>query len=356
MLCDRERGARVKNPDGNRIAVTAPMRPLCAPLDVHQGFAAEIIKNASFREKRASFRQKMPRILSKFFEIPDRRAPRTAAPWERLGLVYLEERGAAPERPKSNMLVNNLTQQIIFRIFLTNRSRKPAEWDQAGFLLLKKIFRKIAKAPGTAVWRRDFVRLSGAEQGMIDLKELHTALRTLLKQTEENESAGVFSEISEEKLKRTFTKILRGISERSRTAVSPDIRIMRQERSLLKLLTVRYADRFPKEPPASASPKKMIADLSALLPPAQTDGVRAKDDYARPLPPIEYRREQPREQAGSMPSQRPRVVNRRQTQTGTPVITGRLENFSREEINRLADQIYTQIETRVLRERRRAGM
>lgn len=413
----------MENPNRSRITVIAPFKPLCVPLDVDQSFANEIF---------------------------DRRAQRIAAPWERLGLVYLAEHAAAPERSKSDILVNNLTQQIIFRVFLTNRSRKLVEWDQAGFALLKKIFRKITKARESAARRWEAVRSRGMGGGAIEPKELHTVLKVLLKQTEENERSGNLSGISEEKLKRTLTKVLRGISERTRTNFSSDIRITKQRKALLKLLTVKYADWLSKEPVVSAAQGKSVfgtvlpfvnpqnvfstnqpesaakrywetearpiygkeelfrertREVSLLrgslgsrldsrtleeldkivkraysvnpaktqsgavlrtvensehtvmlIPPAQTDGVRANDDYARQLPPIEYKRDQPREQAEPMSPKRSRVINRRQTQTGTPAITGRLENFSREEINRLADKIYAQIETRVLRERRRAGM
>lgn len=409
----------MENPNGNRITVIAPFRPLCVPFDVDQSFA-------------------------------DRRAQRIAAPWERLGLVYLAEHGAAPGRSKSDILVNNLTQQIIFRIFLTDRSRKPVEWDQAGFVLLKKIFRKVAKARELTARRWEAVHSHGTGHGAIEPKELHTVLRLLLKQTEENERSGNLSGISEEKIKRTLTRVLRGISERPRTNFSSDIRITQQRKALLKLLTVQYADWTPKKPAVPAAQIKSVfgtvlrfvnppndfppdrpesaakryeeiesrpiqgkeglfrertreisllrgsfgsrpdsrtleeldkiikraysansarpqggavfrtvensEHMVMLIPPAQPDRVRANDGYARQLPPIEYKRDQSREQAESLISKRPRVINRRQTQTGTLAITGKLENFSREEINRLADKIYAQIETRVLRERRRAGM
>ncbi len=413
----------MENPNRNRITVIAPFKPLCVPLEVDQSFAEEMF---------------------------DRRVQRIAAPWERLGLVYLAEHAAAPERSKSDILVNNLTQQIIFRVFLTNRSRRPIEWDQAGFVLLKKIFRKITKAREWAARRWETVRSRGMGHGAIEPKELHTVLRFLLKQTEENESSGSLSGVSEEKLKRTLTKVLRGIPERSQANFSSDIRITKQRKALLKLLTVRYADWIPREPSVSTTQRKSVfgtvlrfvnppndfptdqpenaakrykeieartihgkeefflehtregsllrgsfggrldsrtleeldkiiqraysanpanqrggavfrtvensEHMVMLIPPAQTNGVRANDDYARQLPPIEYKRDQPREQTEPLTPKRPRVINRRQTQTGTPAITGRLENFSREEINRLADKIYAQIETRVLRERRRAGM
>ena len=406
MLCDREMkgDARVENPNRNRITVIVPFKPLCVPLDVDQSFADEIF---------------------------DRRAQRIAAPWERLGLVYLAEYSAPSEQSKSDILVNNLTQQIIFRVFLTNRSRRPVEWDQAGFVLLKKIFRKIAKARESAARGWEAVHSRGMRHGAISSREFYTALRLLLKQTEENEKFDNLSEISVEKLKRTLTRVLRGISEQPRTNISPDIRITQHRKALLKLLTVKYADflsdreGFAENPTGhsesaarrydeieirpirgkeelfgehtregslghgslgnrldsrtleeldkiikraySANPAKPQGravfrtvenseHMVMLIPPAQTDGYWTNDDYARRPSPIEYKRNQPREPTEPMPPKRSRVINRRQTQTGLPAITGRLENFSREEINRLADKIYAQIETRVLRERRRAGM
>ncbi|MDE7234322.1 MAG: hypothetical protein K2N29_04600, partial [Ruminiclostridium sp.] len=272
------------------------------------------------------------------------------------------------------------------------------------------------------------VHSSGVGHGAIDPREFYTVLQLLLRQTEENEKTGNLSEISVGKLKRTLTRVLRGISEQPRTNVSPDIRITGQGKALLKLLTVRYADflsnreGFAENPtdhsesitrrygeivirpihgkegffgehtrerplprgslgsrldsrtleelnkiikraysvnsamPQDGSAEVKSAPMVMLIPPTETDAYRANDGYTRQLPLIEYKRNQPREQTEPMPQKRPKVINRRQTQTDTPIVTGRLENFSREEINRLADKIYAQIETRVLRERRRVGM
>lgn len=556
----------MENPTVKRIAVTPPLKPLCAPLDADQGFARE---------------------------ISERVARHNAAPWERLGLVYLEEYAAVPERPKSDILVNNLTQQIIFRVFLTNRSHRSSEWDQAGFALLKKIFRRIAKARESSAWRGNTVFSYGTERGAVYLKALDTALRSFLNRAEENEGSGVFSEISGERLKRTLTRVLRGISENTQPNSPIAVRIERQRKALLKILSFRSGDPIPKRPVVSETPKKVIAALSELIggdtarkvyadglsplfpervggpdsflrrynrigyglfsenaanrfttliksvregrtaipgsdfwsvegnpglgrvspafresaenifssvlshengagnvtvrnpsenvfpayheaaagtydekngrgnrgaekeksvlgtvsrfvnqpnafvreresaarrievlsventrdgslfrgslgsrldsrtleelnkmirrayspnesgnaspelvhtgetvfrtvenegravmrdPSAETGGDRTSGGYDRQLPPIEYKRNPSREQAEFMPQKRPKIITRRQTQTGAPAITGRLENFSREEINRLADKIYAQIETRVLRERRRVGM
>lgn len=553
----------MENPTVKRIAVTPPLKPLCAPLDADQGFARE---------------------------ISERGARHNAAPWERLGLVYLEEYAAVPERPKSDILVNNLTQQIIFRVFLTNRSRRSSEWDQAGFALLKKIFRRIAKARESSAWRGNTVFSYGTERGAVYLKALDTALRSFLNRAEENEGSGVFSEISGERLKRTLTRVLRGISENTQPNSPIAVRVERQRKALLKILSFRSGDPIPKRPVVSETPKKVITALSELIrgdtvrkvyadgiatlfpervggpdsflrrynrigyglfsenaanrftaliksvregrtaisgagsdfgsgeiaprvgrvfpafrefaenifssvlyhengagnvtvsnpsenvfsvyheaaagtydekngrgnrgaekeksvlgtvsrfvnqpnalvreresaarrievlfgehtrdvpllrgslgsrldsrtleelnkmirrayspnesgnaspelvhtgetvlrsvenggravmrdPSAETSG-----GYDRQLPPIEYKRNPSLEQTEFTSQKRPKIITRRQTQTGAPAITGRLENFSREEINRLADKIYAQIETRVLRERRRVGM
>ena len=98
-------------------------------------------------------------------------------------------------------------------------------------------------------------------------------------------------------------------------------------------------------------------NMVMLIPPTEMDRYSAENGYARQLPPIEYkqREEQATEQK---PSGKPKVINNTQSSVRSvrSAVSGGFENMTREEINKLADMVYDQIQTRVMRERRRIGM
>ncbi|MGN1341314.1 MAG: hypothetical protein ACI4WS_13560, partial [Oscillospiraceae bacterium] len=99
-------------------------------------------------------------------------------------------------------------------------------------------------------------------------------------------------------------------------------------------------------------------NMVMLIPPAEADRFSAESGYERQLPPIEYKQRPEQEQAEQPSARKPKVINNTQTsvQSVKTAVSGGFENMTREEINRLADMVYDQIQTRVMRERRRIGM
>lgn len=218
---------------GERIAVTAPLKPLCVSFGAKQGPDPA---------------------------MTDGKTRRITAPWEGPGLIYLEEYGAVTERPKSNILVNQLTQQIVFRIFLTNRPYKPSGWNQQEIALLGRIFRGAVKARESAVWRGETVLLRGMGQRPAYSGALAASLRLLLNRAGEYGGTVRFSGISEEKIKRTLTGLLYGIRGNARTDFSSDVRKATRKKELLTPLAVRYADLLFRKTAVSEDVKKNIAE------------------------------------------------------------------------------------------------
>ena len=98
-------------------------------------------------------------------------------------------------------------------------------------------------------------------------------------------------------------------------------------------------------------------EMVMLVPPAQTDSGMAESSYMRSLPPIEHKQREEQTAPRSTPS-KPKVINNTQTsvQTVKNAVSGGFENMTREEINKLTDMVYSQLHTRIMRERRRIGM
>ena len=98
-------------------------------------------------------------------------------------------------------------------------------------------------------------------------------------------------------------------------------------------------------------------NMVMLIPPAEADRYAAESGYARQLPPIEYKQSEEQGQT-EQPAKKPKVINNSQStvQSVRTAVSGGFENMTREEINKLADMVYNQIQTRVMRERRRIGM
>ena len=98
-------------------------------------------------------------------------------------------------------------------------------------------------------------------------------------------------------------------------------------------------------------------NMVMLIPPAEEDRFNAENGYSRKLPPIEYKQPE-KEQEEHSSAKKPKVIYNNQTavQSVKSAVSGGFENMTREEINKLADMVYSQIQTRVMRERRRIGM
>ena len=100
-----------------------------------------------------------------------------------------------------------------------------------------------------------------------------------------------------------------------------------------------------------------IDNMIMLIPPVENDRFSAGSGYTRQLPPIEYKQpDKAQEEESSV--KKPKTINTTQTtvQSVKAAVSGGFENMTREEINKLADMVYSQIQTRVMRERRRIGM
>ncbi|MGN0682726.1 MAG: hypothetical protein ACI4JY_03525, partial [Oscillospiraceae bacterium] len=77
--------------------------------------------------------------------------------------------------------------------------------------------------------------------------------------------------------------------------------------------------------------------------------------YQRQMPPIELKQPQKPEQTETAGSVTKKVVNAKNNDISVKTI-GSIEGLSREDINKLVDKVYDQLETRLLRERRRRGL
>ena len=94
-------------------------------------------------------------------------------------------------------------------------------------------------------------------------------------------------------------------------------------------------------------------DMVMLIPPAQTDRYVTDIGIYRRPPPMELRQYQ----AADIPknTRKKQSLNVKSEPT-VVTASGNAEKMSREELTRLADKVYSQIETRLLRERRRIGL
>ena len=95
-------------------------------------------------------------------------------------------------------------------------------------------------------------------------------------------------------------------------------------------------------------------NIVMLAPPVEMDRFTAESGY-RQLPPIEFR-EKPQPEPPAQTS-KPRVLNevmKEQSKVKAEAPRG-LDGLTREEVSKLADKVYAQIEARIIRERRRMG-
>ncbi|MGN0649834.1 MAG: hypothetical protein ACI4KM_05300, partial [Oscillospiraceae bacterium] len=92
-----------------------------------------------------------------------------------------------------------------------------------------------------------------------------------------------------------------------------------------------------------------------LVPPVEMDRFTAESGY-RQMPPIEFREKQPQPEPPKQTA-KPRVLNevmKEQSKIKAEAPRG-LDSLSREDVSKLADKVYAQIESRIIRERRRMG-
>ena len=98
-------------------------------------------------------------------------------------------------------------------------------------------------------------------------------------------------------------------------------------------------------------------EMVMLVPPSQMDSRLAENGYVRQLPAIDYKQREEQPPQAAAPS-KPKTVNttQRSVQTVRNAAAGGFENMTREEINKLTDIVYKELQTRIMRERRRFGM
>ena len=92
-----------------------------------------------------------------------------------------------------------------------------------------------------------------------------------------------------------------------------------------------------------------------LIPPAEMDRYQAEQGYRRQMPSIELKQPQKPEKTESAGKSTRKAVNSKSEDISVKTI-GSIEGLSREDINKLVDKVYDQLETRLLRERRRRGL
>ena len=95
-------------------------------------------------------------------------------------------------------------------------------------------------------------------------------------------------------------------------------------------------------------------NMVMLTPPRVMDRYQAENGYARQLPPIELK-QKPEPEPQPAAKRKQTVVNAKSEPAEVRAV-GSIDGMSREEINRLVDRVYEQLETRLLKERRRRGL
>ena len=99
-------------------------------------------------------------------------------------------------------------------------------------------------------------------------------------------------------------------------------------------------------------------EMVMLIPPTPMDSAFAENGYVRQLPPIDHKQRGEEQTPQSPVPSKPKVINtsRSSVQIVKNEAAGRFENMTREEINKLTDIVYEQLQTRIMRERRRFGL
>ena len=205
---------------GQPFKVHSPIKPLCVPMKAADGFSEEI----------------SGRFDNRVYSL-----------WERLGLIFLEEKNTRPQISESRIVVNNFTQQVIFRLFSQRNIYRLINFDQPGFVLIDKAYSKARRAKH-AVKRRIAEALEKRiARKTVYARELENAMR-LLSGEYTNES-GLVSEVTDEALNRVLLSVIRK-AKRERTI---------NERSISALVNLNSA--FKKR----ESRKETVRELNSLL-------------------------------------------------------------------------------------------
>jgi len=94
-------------------------------------------------------------------------------------------------------------------------------------------------------------------------------------------------------------------------------------------------------------------NMVMLIPPTEMDRYQAESGYSKQMPPIELKQKpEPEQQAQK---KKKTAINVKDEPVTVKTI-GSIEGMSREEISKLVDKVYEQLEVRLLRERRRHGL
>ncbi len=96
-------------------------------------------------------------------------------------------------------------------------------------------------------------------------------------------------------------------------------------------------------------------NMVMLIPPTEMDRYQAENGYTKQMPPIELKQKAEMEQPKSQPQKKQKAVNVKNEPVNVKTM-GSIEGMSREEISKLVDKVYEQLEVRLLRERRRHGL
>lgn len=96
-------------------------------------------------------------------------------------------------------------------------------------------------------------------------------------------------------------------------------------------------------------------EMIMLVPPVEMDKFQMHSGYKRDLPPIEYHQKQQPKSAEPAPVKPTLNEKMEQSRVTKTVVTKGIDDLSREDIEQLADKIYSQIENRIINERRRSG-
>ena len=94
-------------------------------------------------------------------------------------------------------------------------------------------------------------------------------------------------------------------------------------------------------------------NMVMLIPPTEMDRYQAESGYAKQMPPIDLKQKQEPE---PQPQKKKTTAINVKDEPVTVKTIGSIEGMSREEISKLVDKVYEQLETRLLRERRRRGL
>ena len=334
--------------------------------------------------------------------VRERFSGRIYSLWQRLGLVFLSENSRPRVSSVTENIVNNFSSRIIIQLFSNKRVRKAAK---LGFP--KNVFISVAdrnKAAGKANAHKTvrsvteksmmiselsniFELLSGRSGSSYysSVNTLRAALTRFLSESSDDDSLteteSYLLDRLEQLLKRSVireqTELLHRLMYIKET--EKDSSVMKkkllaavsnyaQERNnIINTIVSSYSPRISELVQQfynSIRPNISLGTVNSSISLRTVDASRnmlilnsapETDIYRRDQPPTELRQRQETEPTARQSVSKKQALNIK-SESAAVMSSANPEKLNREEIARLADKVYSQIEARLLRERRRIGL